>query len=90
MPAPAHLADSVRAVWNDVVANVGDHVEGPDLEAYCGQVATMREAEARVAREGIIVAGAKAEPIPHPAVEVARKAQAEIRAWGDRFEQPMF
>lgn len=90
MSAPAHLAEAVRNVWDDVVERVGSHVEGPDLEAYCGQVATLREAEARVAREGMIVAGAKAEPIPHPALEVARKAQAEIRAWGDRFEQPMF
>ena len=45
---PAHLPEEVREVWEEVVAAYGEGAEvilGPPLEAYCGQVATMREAQ---------------------------------------------
>ena len=58
---------------------------GPDLEAYCSQVARMRDAQARVDAEGLVVADVKGNPVPHPALSIEKAAQAEVRAWGERF-----
>lgn len=81
---PAHLPADVARVWREIAA-AGDVAAGPDLEAYAGQVARLRDAQARIAEEGLIVAGPKGEPVPHPALVIERQAQGEIRAWGDRF-----
>lgn len=88
--APEHLSAAARAVWDATVAahSVPDRIVGPDLEAYCTQVARMRDAQARVDAEGLIVADAKGNPVPHPAIVLERAAQAEVRAWGDRFKPP--
>lgn len=85
--APAHLPADVARVWVEVVARFGDEsIAGPALEAYCGQVARLREAQARLAEEGLIVTDPKGNPIPHPAIQVERVAQDEIRKWRHRFE----
>lgn len=63
-------------------------IEGPDLEAYCGQVARLRDSQRRIAAEGLVVADPKGHPIPHPAIAIERVAQDEIRKWGDRFRNP--
>ena len=85
MSAPEHLSPSARMVWDQVVLG-RPGCEGPDLEAYCTQVARHRDAQERIDREGLVVADEKGRPVPHPAVELERRAQAEIRAWGDRFK----
>ena len=87
---PDHLAPAALAVWRETVAAhpTPDRIVGPDLEAYCVQVARMRDAQARVDTEGMVVADAKGNPIPHPALELERRAQVEVRAWGDRFKPP--
>jgi len=82
--APEHLPSAARSVWNQVVAGKPG-CEGPDLEAYCVQVARMREAQAQVDKDGIIVRDEKGRPVPHPAIAVEKAAQAEVRAWADRF-----
>ena len=79
--APAHLPDDIRAVWDSLPAGHS----GPEYEAYCGQIARLRDAQRRLAAEGIVVADQKGNAIPHPAVAVEKQAQAEIRAWGTRF-----
>jgi phage terminase small subunit len=56
------------------------------LEAYCGQVATLRDAQRRLSEEEAVIADPKGNPIPHPALAIERAAQAEIRTWGRRFE----
>lgn len=85
---PAHLADDVAAVWIEVVAAYGsDRIAGPGLEAYCGQVARLRDAQRRLAAEGTIVADPKGNPVPHPAVAIERAAQDEIRKWGTQFRR---
>lgn len=87
--APGHLSAAAAAVWDEVVAAHGvdaHRVVGPDLEAYCVQVARMRDAQARVDAEGLVVADHKGLPVPHPAIALERAAQAEVRAWGDRFK----
>jgi len=85
--APEHLAAGARAVWDEVTSAHDDpaRIEGPDLEAYCVQVARMRDAQARIDAEGLVVADEKGRPVPHPAVALEKAAQAEVRAWGDRF-----
>lgn len=65
-----------------------DRIVGPDLEAYCSQVARMRDAQSRINAEGLIVADAKGNPVAHPAIVIEKAAQAEVRAWGDRFRPP--
>lgn len=86
-PAPDHLDSETAKVWAELVAAHDNpaKIVGPDLETYCGQVALWRDCTARVAREGTIIENERGRPEPHPAIELARKAQAEIRAWGDKF-----
>jgi P27 family predicted phage terminase small subunit len=83
--APEHLSPEARAVWAATVARKPG-CEGPDLEAYCVQVSRMRDAQARIDREGIVVADAKGNPIPHPALAIEKSAQVEVRAWSERFK----
>jgi phage terminase small subunit len=88
---PAHLPDDVAPVWDEVVLAYGEDAEriyGPDLEAYCGQIARLRDAQRRLADEGIVVADPKGHPIPHPALAIERTAQDEIRKWGAAFKRP--
>ena len=86
---PVSMPEAERQVWLDVVGACGDGAErvcGPDLEAYCGQVARLRDAQARLARDGLIVSDPKGNPIPHPALAIEKSAQVEIRAWGNAFK----
>lgn len=64
----------------------GVPISGPALEAYAGQVARLREAQRRLATEGLIITDPKGFPIPHPAIQIERTAQDELRKWGQRFE----
>lgn len=80
---PAHLPPDVAAVWVEMVGRGAD--EGPELEAYCGQVARLRDAQKRLDAEGLITADPKGAPIPHPAIAIEKAAQDEIRKWGSRF-----
>jgi hypothetical protein len=41
----------------------------------------MRDAQRRITAEGIVVADAKGNPCPHPALAVEKQAQGEVRAW---------
>lgn len=85
------LSPEAAKVWDAVAEAHGDNFEriaGPDLEAYCVQVARMRDARKRIDSEGLVVADEKGRPIPHPALVLERDAQREIRAWGDRFAPP--
>lgn len=86
-PAPERLDAAAAAVWTETVAAHHDpaRIVGPDLEAYCGQVALQRDARARIAREGSIIEDERGRPDVHPAIALELKAQSEIRAWGDKF-----
>lgn len=77
----------VEARWASAGADFS-RCDGPDLEVYCGQVAIVRDAADRIAAEGMVIADPKGNPIPHPCVEIGRKAQAEVRAWAGRFDPP--
>jgi len=81
---PQHLPPDVAAIWLEYRSSTTR--DGPEYEAYCGQVARLRDAQSRLSLEGLIVADAKGTPIPHPALVIERNAQAELRAWGTRFQ----
>ena len=83
------MTTDVQEIRQEVLAAYGDgadRIDGPDLEAYCGQVARLRDAQARLAAEGSIIADPKGVPIPHPAIAIERAAQDEIRKWGNAFK----
>ncbi len=82
------LPSDIAAVWAEVVKAYGpgsEKIMGPALEAYCGQVVRLRDAQRRIAVEGLVVADSKGQPIPHPALAIERVAQDEIRKWGETF-----
>ena len=83
------MTTDVQEIRKEVLAAHGDgsdRIDGPDLEAFCGQVARLRDAQARLAAEGSIIADPKGVPIPHPAIAIERAAQDEIRKWGNAFK----
>lgn len=87
--APTHLREPERAAWDELAARWPTNVpmpEGADFEAYLGQVARLRDAQQRIAADGMIVQDARGNPVAHPALAIERSAQSEIRTWGDRFD----
>ena len=87
--APDHLRDPERQAWDELATRWPPGVpmpEGADFEAYLGQTARLRDAQQRIATDGMIVQDARGNPIPHPALAIERSAQSEIRTWGDRFD----
>lgn len=86
-PAPAYLDEASADVWRETIEQHHEpaKIAGPDLAAYCGQVALWRDLRERVAREGSIIADERGRPEPHPAIALERAAQKEIRDWGDKF-----
>lgn len=86
---PGHLARLAQQAWSEITDGLGAEqvtgVERPALEAYAVQVARMRDAQARIDAEGLIVADEKGRPVEHPAVRVERYAQEQVRAWVARY-----
>ena len=48
-------------------------------EAAAVQIMRMRDAAARIAEEGLLIADAKGNAVPHPALEIERYAQDALR-----------
>lgn len=96
---PDHVSDEVREVWAEVVAAEpgAARVDAASMEAYCTLVARMREATALIAKDQLVVAGARG-PIVHPALAVERQLAEQIQAQGkamfsrrrDRCPGPMY
>ncbi|OZF41896.1 P27 family phage terminase small subunit [Rhodococcus sp. 14-2470-1a] len=84
---PQHLSESAAAVWVYTVSrhNSPDDILGPELDAYCVVVARARDAAKRIDDEGAVVNDERGNAVEHPAFAIERKAQAAIKAWGDRF-----
>ena len=80
---PVYLSTDAALVWNELVE--GGLTPAPGFDAYCNQIALERIAAAKITAEGVIIADAKGSPIPHPALDIQRKAQAEIRSWAGKF-----
>jgi len=85
---PSHLPERVAVVWAEIVAGHADEgarIAGPEFEAYCGTVSNLRDAQQRIAQEGMIVPDSKAMPIPHPALAIEKSCIAELKKWGAKF-----
>lgn len=85
--APDRLPEHVKEVWDEIVAtnDLAGTVDRQALEAFCYLVARLRQAQARIEDEGMVVRDSRGKVQPHPALEVERKLAEQIRAWGDRF-----
>jgi hypothetical protein len=68
-----------------VRASVVDETPAPLVEAMASQVDAMRQARALVDADGVMVRDGKQNPIPHPCLELERKAQQALnelmRCW---------
>lgn len=87
---PDHLADDVRAVWEQVVANdrIASTVTPDMLEAYCSLVVRHRDAAAQVASDGIVVREDERKPaVVHPALAAERQLADQLKDWAPLFNQ---
>ena len=84
---PEHLSRGAAAVWREVTSRHGEpeQIIGPEFEAYCVTVSRARDAAKRIDDEGAVVNDERGNAVEHPAFAIERKAQAQIKAWGDRF-----
>lgn len=87
MTPPPHLPDDVAAVWTELAPGIKPTLLDPEFEAYCGAVARLRDAQRRIAEEGMIVPDSKANPMPHPALAVEKQAQEQLRRWGSTYRK---
>lgn len=78
---PEHISD----IWDEIVQTVDERIGSAGMEALCGCIHTLREAEERVMVEGIVIGDAKGNPCPHPAIQIAKNCQSEVRAWVKEF-----
>lgn len=85
MTAPKHLSDSAKAAWESIVADIDIVVEAPALEAYAVALGRMRDAQARIDAEGLVVADDKGRPAPHPALAIEKQQADEVRKWLQRY-----
>ncbi len=77
-----------QSVYDDLAETWPDDQpmpSGPEFEAYLGQVARLKDAQVRLAAEGTIIADAKGNPMPHPALAIEKGAAEQLRRWGQQF-----
>lgn len=89
--APAHLSKAAQAAWAEITSAMSEAAvtgpEAPALESYAVAVARMRDAQERIDREGALIADAKGNPVPHPALAIEKAAAAEVRTWIARYRK---
>ena len=88
MEPPIHLTEQAQAVWLEITKTYGSGAEdilGPELDAYCGHIAILREAQRRVLVEGQVIADPRGVPMKHPSLEIAKAAQQEIDRLAPKF-----
>lgn len=78
-----HMSDDLAAVFSELLRE-RDALGLPALkpgvaEAAAVQILRMRDAAARIEDEGLLIADAKGNAVPHPALEVERLAQDALR-----------
>lgn len=86
---PARLTSGAAEAWTEITAAHGrraSRIIGPELEIYCEAIAAVREARARVAAEGMIVADPRGLPIQHPALAAALAAEKTVERMAPRFQ----
>jgi hypothetical protein len=78
---PDSLPDHLGGIWDEMEAQVTPQIGAAGMEALCTQVYRMRDAQKRITEEGIVVADTKGNPTPHPALDIEKRAQNEVRQW---------
>lgn len=79
---PKHLAP----IWDEIAEEFNPRVGTTGLGAVCGQVYLIRECQAKIGEEGVIVAGMRdGAAAEHPAVKIEAGAQAALRIWREKF-----
>lgn len=87
---PAWLAKEAKREWRRIAKELEDlglltRVDRAALAAYCQCYSRWKDAEALVAAEGLTETTDKGNVIQHPAVGIANKAMAEMRAFLSEF-----
>lgn len=85
---PDHLPDHLSEIWDELVDQVHPRIGTAGMEALCGQVYRVRDAQRRVTEEGAVVADDKGNPVEHPALDIERRAQDQVRRWMKDFARP--
>jgi P27 family predicted phage terminase small subunit len=91
-PPPPHLDDQGRAKWVEVIGLLlarGDVLDAGILTAvgcYCQAWAQWAQASAKVQELGLITKSPAGFPQENPYAVVARKAQTELRRWGEQLQ----
>jgi len=78
---PPDLPEHLEPIWEEMADQVRVSIGVAGLEALCVQVYRLRQAQAKVTEEGMVVADQKGSPVPHPALRIEKDAQSEIRRW---------
>lgn len=89
-PMPRSLTAKEKTIWKQLVPTLEDAgmlqtVDGFALEALVTEIAIMREAKSRLAKDGMISKGVAGQARKHPALQIIQDSQREIRAWCERF-----
>lgn len=83
MKAPEHLTEEAKAVWRQIVRTRKRDGLAPlnvtTLESVAVLTSRLRDASARIETEGLLIADAKGNPIPHPALEIERVTSEQLR-----------
>jgi hypothetical protein len=85
MKKPKHLTPEMAAIWDELRPQVDEYISAIEFESLVTQVYRMRDAQKRIAEEGLVVEDAKGFAVPHPAIGVEKQAQSEIRTWFKHF-----
>lgn len=78
------LEELTKAAWKEITDGVPQdviNVERGGLESYAFALAVYRDAEARVRKEGLVVADEKGRPQPHPALKIQRDESRDVDHW---------
>lgn len=84
---PAHFGPIAAEIWKTTlksVKNAGFQIDELDrqcFEAFCSASATIRECDAIIARDGLVVDGGREGLKRHPAAAVKNAALAQLRAY---------
>lgn len=78
---PIGASEEIAAIWEEYAELARGPASRAGVEALVAQIARLRDAQRRIAIDGAIVIDAKGNAVPHPAVEIERRAGEEVRKW---------
>jgi P27 family predicted phage terminase small subunit len=79
---PADFDEATKKTWRASLKALRDQGTWQDsdrdaLERYCRAVSRARGARALLASERLIAEGSQGQPVPHPAIRIAREAERD-------------